>query len=477
MATFGIDFGTTTSGVVQVLGGRRVDYGDDAGKPLPSIVVIDTATGELSGGREAWNRRFELEQDGKHHVIPSIKTFLASDRHWPTATRIWTPEGIAAYVFEQLNTQVVRRGIRAGIGSATVAIPVGMKAASRRTLRAAAAKAGIKIESFVSESTAAVFRYLPEYRHLHRVVVFDWGGGTLDVSVLEFRSTGVFELALGGTSTAGNALDHQIALHIHGRIMDSRGERRGFDEMDPHDQAQLQFRAEIAKQQLSLVEATPVSMMNYDGDSVHLSLTREALTPVVRPAVAEAIALLERTIHRAGLTVDAVDAILLVGGSSQLWLLHSELSADPRFKGRYRIAEAPEWDVAHGAALVSSNPGAYELAETLALRLSDGSSMELARPGDRPGVGRRALSLVLTEDAPEAHLVIERRSTLDSLPKPALQFSTPTLGFLNEELAFTFGLTPDLTFAASAKSARQPESPASDREIEDLRFGYALGSV
>jgi molecular chaperone DnaK len=307
--------------------------------------------------------------------------------------------------------------------------------------------------------------------------VFDWGGGTLDVSVLEFRSGGVFEMALGGTAMAGNALDHEIALFLHGRIMQSRARRASFDEMDPHDQAQLVFRAEQAKQRLSQHESAQVSLMSYGGDPVNMTVGRQELSPVIGPAVTQALALLESTIHRAGLSVDGVDTILLVGGSSQLWLLQQELSADPRFKGRYRIAEAPEWDVAHGAALLNRDPGAYRLAETLTLRLSDGTSAELARPGDQPWGEWRGLSLVLTEDAPEAHLVVERHTAGDPRGRAALQFSTPSLGFLEEEIGLRFRLTPDLTFAVAAASGRRPAAEARERELEDLRFGYELTTV
>jgi molecular chaperone DnaK len=215
-------------------------------------------------------------------------------------------------------------------------------------------------------------------------------------------------------------------------------------------------------------------MTSYGGEAVHIVVSREMLQPVLAAAVKEAIGLLESTIHKSGLTVDAVDTILLIGGSSQLWLLQEQLSSDSRFKGRYTIAGAPEWDVAHGAALLDREPGAYRIAETLALRLSDGSSIVLARPGDRPNGHRRTLSLVLAEDAAEAHLVIERRADGDTRGKPALQFSAPSLGFLEEEIQFNYGLTPELTFAANAASTRRPAGAVRDHEIEDLRFAYTL---
>lgn len=477
MAAFGIDFGTTTSGAVQLLAGQPQRYGDDEGNPLPSIVVIDRITGEAFGGRKAWNDRFELEQHGNYYVVPSIKTLLSADRQWPTAERIWTTTDVAAFLFHELNEQVRRSGLTTGITNATVAIPVGMPASSRRTLRQAAAQAGIRIDSFISESTAAVFRYFGEYQHLHRVVVFDWGGGTLDVSVLEFGATGVFEVGLGGTLTAGNALDREIALHLHARIMQDRPRRLRFDDMDPHDQAQLVYRSEQVKQQLRRSSTIPLSMMRYGGEPVHLTVTRSELGPVLMPAVNEAISLLETTIHRTGLAVDGVDAILLVGGSSQLWLLQQRLSSDPRFMGRFRIADAPEWDVAHGAALLDRNPGAFRLAETLGLRMSDGSSVDLVEPGARPSADWRSLSLVLTEDASEANLMIDRRKVGDSCATTALQFSTPSLGFMEEEIAFRYRLTDDLTLAVGAESARLPAGAGAVREVDNLRFGYELTTV
>src|SRR5262249_55216579 len=123
MAAFGIDFGTTTSGAVQLLAGERREYGDDHGKPLPSIVVIDRVTGHAFGGRKAWNERFELEQHGNYHVVPSIKTILSDDQQWPTADRVWSTTDVAAFLFSELNHRVKNAGVTEGITNATVAIP------------------------------------------------------------------------------------------------------------------------------------------------------------------------------------------------------------------------------------------------------------------------------------------------------------------------------------------------------------------
>ena len=156
----------------------------------------------------------------------------------------------------------------------------------------------MKVEAFVAESTAAVFRYYTEYRHLHRVAVFDWGGGTLDISVVEFRRSGIFEIGLGGTPTAGNTLDLEIAINLHARIMRERGQTRAFDEMDPHDQNELLFRSEEVKRRCLEPEVT-LAMATYGGHPVHMEVSHAACARLL-PAVTEAISLLETTIHRAG---------------------------------------------------------------------------------------------------------------------------------------------------------------------------------
>ena len=157
MAAFGIDFGTTTSGAVRLLAGRPQSFGDGEGGTLPSIVAVDIATGEPTGGRAVWNERFELEKQGNYHIIPSVKPYLGQDRRWSANGTLWTPTTAAAFVLKQLS-EVARKRLRDGITKATMSIPVGMSAAARRDLRKAASLAGIDVESFVAESTSAVFR-------------------------------------------------------------------------------------------------------------------------------------------------------------------------------------------------------------------------------------------------------------------------------------------------------------------------------
>jgi molecular chaperone DnaK len=86
-----------------------------------------------------------------------------------------------------------------------------------------------------------------------------------------------------------------------------------------------------------------------------------------------ALDLLATTIAADGLSTDAIDDIIVIGGCSQLGLFREFLRNDARFRGRYTLADSPEWDVANGAAVVGEQPGCFVLGESLALQLSDGN--------------------------------------------------------------------------------------------------------
>ena len=218
MAGFGIDFGTTTSAAVQLLGGRPLTMGDEEGLPLPSIVAIDRATGEAFGGRDAWNRRFELSEHGNYWVIPSIKPLLASDRQWPTNRGVWWPSTPPLYSSSWLESAATKA---APISSATVAVPVGMSAESRRQIRRRR-RLSPELRSRRSSPSRR-----PQCSGGTRIsspppcrgVRLGWwyvGRQRRRVS-----ARGHFRDRARRHGFSGNALDHEIALFLHSRVMES----------------------------------------------------------------------------------------------------------------------------------------------------------------------------------------------------------------------------------------------------------------
>jgi molecular chaperone DnaK len=466
---FGIDFGTTNSCAFEIHGPARLQYGDEAGKPLPSILVIDRATGAALCGREVWNRRLSYRETGGFRVVPPLKKLLENN-DWREGR--WTVPLLVAEVLKHLSKAATVGG-RQGIEQATFSVPVGMPPKSRRILRKAAQIAGISVNGFIGESTAALMRYWPQVRDHRYVAVFDWGGGTLDVSVLELRGHKIFERFAESMPQAGTHIDEELAqCVVHPRIMRERGCGKAFEEMTRDDRNELVFRCEVAKCALSSRHEVELVLEHYDLMPARVLLTRRDCEAVVGRYVRQAVEMLARAIRETRVSRDEIQEIIVIGGSSQLWLLPELLGKE--FPGKYKLAENPEWDVAHGAAIVEQNPGNFTLAETLGLRLSDETYIELARPGDRPVEEPASLALSLVEDSKAANILVDRWTGDHAEPSTALQFAVPSMGFDQEEILLRFRLTEDLTFHITGQSRARGSASLVERETGELRFGYEM---
>ena len=261
---FGIDFGTTSSAVagytVMDHNPREILYGDEEGRPIPSVIAIDKKTGVVYTGRDAWDRKMELSESCLY--VSSVKTILDKDTSINVAGKNWTPVDIAAELFKALRANVNKRtGVE--MTKATVAIPIGFSPQKRQKLRAAAKMAGITIEEFISEPTAAFFANYEELRSSSVVAVFDWGGGTLDVSVLQNTNGKISELATSGLDIAGDYIDTKIAQRMHAKIARKKGKEVAFEDMPSNAQDLMRVRSERAKRALGDDDTATISINNY----------------------------------------------------------------------------------------------------------------------------------------------------------------------------------------------------------------------
>lgn len=409
MVSFGIDFGTTNSSAVKCVENvEPLRFGDDAGRPFPSIVAIDKALGDAECGRNVWENRDEYIESGNYHVVRSVKWDLGTSKVWETESRIWTPEDVAAEILRKLSNRAETLGLEP-ITHAAISIPVGYPPAARAALRRAALQAGIVVSAFVNESTAALIRYLPALRHCRHVAVFDWGGGSLDISVLRLEGQKVYEIATEGMDIAGDAIDLDFAKAIHARTMESRRQSVAFESMPSIDRDNLRIKCETAKCQLSSQESTQILLTSYGGQTLNETVDRAWFESLISAHVDLAVELLSRTIEGAKLSFDAINRIIVIGGSSNLSLLHSTLSGDKRFAGAVLRSEGADWAVAEGAALVEGSKGGYETAESIGIILSDNSFYELVPPGERVFASPRSVSVSLVEDAKQANFIIATR--------------------------------------------------------------------
>ena len=377
---FGIDFGTTSSAVagytVMDHNPREILYGDEEGRPIPSVIAIDKKTGVVYTGRDAWDRKMELSESCLY--VSSVKTILDKDTSINVAGKNWTPVDIAAELFKALRANVNKRtGVE--MTKATVAIPIGFSPQKRQKLRAAAKMAGITIEEFISEPTAAFFANYEELRSSSVVAVFDWGGGTLDVSVLQNTNGKISELATSGLDIAGDYIDTKIAQRMHAKIARKKGKEVAFEDMPSNAQDLMRVRSERAKRALGDDDTATISINNYGQyGACREIIDYDWFVDIVEPEVTKAMDCLTKAIDQSGVGLANIDRIVLVGGSSNLRPLLERM--DSVYGDKLFFPEETMWNVGQGTARLAMTPGSYYSNQSVGIVLSDNAYFELLAP-------------------------------------------------------------------------------------------------
>jgi molecular chaperone DnaK len=340
MSSWGIDLGTTNSVIARLVEGRPVAVSVGGGAVVPSVVSYESD--RVVVGREA--RNLALLQPGR--TVRSVKRQMGRTTSLTLEGREVTPEEVSAEILRTL-----ARGAAEATGEevreVVVTVPAWFDDAQRRATLEAGEKAGLKVLRLLNEPTAAslVFEQalgLADAGEPEVVLVYDLGGGTFDVSVLEVFG-GVREVR----ATAGN-------VHLGGDDFDERLVRRfldllAVDGVDPREDARamarLQRVAEETKIRLStelVVEVREEFLTTHAGRPVHLSttVTRADFEAIVRPQLESTMALAREAVEQARLVDQKLSKVLLVGGSTRIPLVralleeafgvevHAELDAD-----------------------------------------------------------------------------------------------------------------------------------------------------
>ncbi len=471
---FGIDFGTTNSATVgfTVLGNetKRSQYGDDEGRPNPSVVAINRETGEVLTGREAWNKKVELSDTCEY--ISSIKSILAAGWRRKIAGRTWSSVDIAAEVFKGLKKKVMDTSGQV-LEEAVVAIPVGFSSDKREEVRKAAQKAGIDVTGFISEPTAAFYANYSELQACSNVAVFDWGGGTLDVSVLKNENGKLYELATAGVAVAGDDIDQKLARRIHARLARKKNIRKSFEDMPHSAQDLLLVRSERAKRTLSDSDDVTVSMVAYgDFGPCRETIDYEWFSEVIAPEVDMAMNCLEKVIEDSGVGLVNIDRIVMVGGSSNLRPLIDRMQE--KYGDALYYPEETMWNVSMGAAMLALNPGAYHSNQSIGLVMSDGSYFELLSPGADLTDWERNCSFGLTDTSQEARFVFSGSTDINESQLKYRSLNIPAYKFLQEKIRLTATVDEDLIFRVTACSNMRPASFGRIWEYPNLKCYYEL---
>ena len=375
-SAWGIDFGTTNSALFAYLKHFGVEYSqqpfrDENGRPVLSAVAINKKTGETNVGYEAKRRHFDSPT--VYEYIHSIKSVLEDDS-WrkQIAGKIWCPIDVASAVFAKLKSQAEKLSYK--IDDLVVAVPNGSSGKKRNRIFEAARNAGLQIRQFVTEPIAAFFANYNRLNSARYVAVFDWGGGTLDVTVLENRSDGkIVELASRGLQLAGDDIDEAIARDIHRRLCDfGKLKSIRYEEVSLSAREMLREECERAKCSIGDGDGEMISVMNYDGIVINENLSRETFSTIIDPYVSRALAVLSQAIVDAKLQKESIDKVLVVGGSSNLEVLQKRIFEMFGGDGNKVLFPADaDWNVAKGAARLSLRHGEHYSAEDVGVILGD----------------------------------------------------------------------------------------------------------
>lgn len=471
---YGIDFGTTNSAASSMTGDmkesvRQINYGDDEGRPFPSIVAIHKTTGKVITGREAKDRRNELE--GEYQYFSSIKSIIADDKVIEIAGKEWTPIDIAAEIFKGLKAKI---GQERECNESIVAVPVGFTADKKRNLREAARRAGIDVKMFVSEPTAAYCSNYVALKAYHHVAVFDWGGGTLDVAVLEIENGRVHELATDGMNIAGDDIDMKMARKMHADYCKQKGVIKSFEEIDDVSKDLLLGRCEEAKRELSDDEDfVRINLNNYDElGTVRGGIEYEYFEELIQPEVDKAMTCLENAIKASGLNLTNIDCILCVGGSSKLRPLKEKL-IEKYGEDMLYYPQMVMWDIAKGASIISMSSGRYGLNQDIGLMLSDGEFFALLNKNQPLPCEEKRLSFALTTNEKNARFVMT--DARDEKNRSFVQnVAVPAGGFLEEKFELSCFIDDDNLLRVRIRSSRFQKKVLHTWTYDRLKIYYDL---
>ena len=313
----GIDLGTTNSCVAVMEGGEAVVIPNAEGNRTTPSVVAFSKDGERMVGQVA-KRQAITNPD---RTISSIKREMGTDHKVTIDGKQYTPQEISAMILQKLKGDA-EAYLGQPVSEAVITVPAYFNDAQRQATKDAGKIAGLEVLRIINEPTAAALAYgLDKVDHDEKILVFDLGGGTFDVSVLELGD-GVFEVA----STAGD--NHLGGDDWDQRIIDWMADKfqaeNGIDlRKDPMALQRLKEAAEKAKMELSSTTQTNINLPFITADASgpkHLdyTLTRAEFERITKDLLDRCKKPVEQALKDAGLKMGEVDEVILVGGSTRM---------------------------------------------------------------------------------------------------------------------------------------------------------------
>ena len=314
----GIDLGTTNSAVAVMEGGTPTIIPNSEGNRTTPSVVAFSKDGERLVGETAKRQAIT----NPHRTISSVKREMGHDWKSPEIDgKQYTPEEISAMILQKLKADA-EAYLNDKVTNAVITVPAYFTDAQRQATKDAGQIAGLKVDRIINEPTAAALAYgMDKETDQSKIMVYDLGGGTFDVSILEVGD-GVFEVLAtrGNNKLGGDDFDNAVVDYLATEFK----KESGVDlTKDLTAMQRLKDAAEKAKKELSSTLTTNVNLpfiTAVDGQPVHLdiNLSRAKFDELTHDLVEKTRKPVEDALHDAGLSTSDIDKVLLVGGSTRV---------------------------------------------------------------------------------------------------------------------------------------------------------------
>jgi molecular chaperone DnaK len=341
----GIDLGTTNSVVAAVIDGRVQVLVENGESLLPSVIGIDQ-TGKLITGVVARNQQVAFPE----RTVVSVKRSMGLQTKLPLGDQEFTPQEISAMILRRLRERASAQ-LGEPVSRAVITVPAFFDDNQRQATREAGELAGFTVERIINEPTAAALVYHAGTAERMHLVIYDFGGGTFDVSVVRMEA-GVVEVlrSKGDTRLGGDDLDALLMKHVADLFEEKHG-------VDLRKSASTRWRllqaCEHAKCQLSTDQTVQIReefIAEKDGSPLHLdiSVSRDDYEKLILPLIDRTIGCVDEALRDAKLNINQIDDLVLVGGSTRTPLVIERLRSE--FLREPSRAVDPDLAVALGAA-------------------------------------------------------------------------------------------------------------------------------
>ena len=356
----GIDLGTTNSEVAIIENGQSRVVTDNGKKMLPSFVGIGD-NGEILVGESARNQYLVYPE----RTVKSIKRLMGQDTHVVLGSQTYRPQEISAIILKQLKG-IAEQSLGHSVSKAVITVPAYFSDAQRQATREAGEIAGLEVVRMINEPTAAALTYEAGHTESKHMLVYDLGGGTFDVSVVNVES-GVVEVlsSHGDNYLGGDDFDQQIVEYLLSHLQ----EKNNVDvRTNSKAMARLTRAAEQAKFTLSehpFVAISEEYLVEDNGKSIHLNveLSRIDYEAMIEDYINATLDAVHIALKGAKLTASDIDEIILVGGSTRTPCIRERLFEEFGFEPHGEVD--PDLCVAMGASIQAAMIAGQEISKVL----------------------------------------------------------------------------------------------------------------